>query len=210
VLRDNCVTYSVKHCYKTASLRTKIKSIILRASMEPKHVAARPKAVTFGENRRKQPAPSKNLQIVRSTDDKDDDEKEPELSEAEALVQNDIIDRCVWRGWLQKRSSWITGNWQKRWCEIRQEKTKRSRNKAIFQYFGHINSGTNTSMAAKRLTMVDARREPSKDKKGRACISLAVAERKARILLSVGLATEADALLVDIKSAMNISTSPSD
>ena len=70
------------------------------------------------------------------------------------------------------------------------------------QYFGQVVSGHSTSMAIKRLTLVDVRREIERDKKGRACVSVAVAERKVRILLSVSLTNEADILVSDIRSAL--------
>ena len=123
-------------------------------------------------------------------------------SDLEKSVEGEIFEECVWRGWLHKRSSGIAGHWQKRWCEVRQEKARKARNKAILQYFGQVVSGHSTSIASKRLTLVDAQRETQRDKKGRACLSVAVTERKVRILLSVSSASEADILVSDIRSAL--------
>ncbi len=101
----------------------------------------------------------------------------------------------LWRGWLQKRSSGIVGQWQSRWFELRQEPATVggvSVNRVVLQYIGR---GSHGGEEAKRLELIDARRDCGHDVEGRVCLSVGAVGRSGRVLLGSASGCEAESLL---------------
>ena len=106
---------------------------------------------------------------------------------------------CLWCGWLLKRASNIVGRWQERWFELHREAAadRPSAHYAVLQYIGR---GRDGGEVAKRLKLVNARREH--DWEERACVSVAVAGRRGRVLLAAPSDLAAADLLTQIAAIM--------
>jgi hypothetical protein len=109
----------------------------------------------------------------------------------------------LWCGWLQKRSSGIAERWQARLFELRQEPNPTcgdaNGNRAVLQYYGR---GGNGGENAKRLELIDARRDKGHDGAGRACFSVVASGRSGRVLLGAASERETASLLSCIRFIM--------
>ena len=111
----------------------------------------------------------------------------------------------VWCGWLRKRSQGIFSRWaspQERWFELRNgadPMDSSSSRSAVLHYNGR---GENGDTKEKKLTIVTARRDSSRDWEGWACISLIVSERKGGLYLLAANEYQAHALLSHVDSIL--------
>ncbi len=106
---------------------------------------------------------------------------------------------CLWCGWLLKRASNIVGRWQERWFELHREAAadRASAHSAVLHYISHGREGAE---AVKRLKLVNARREH--DWGERACVSVAIAGRRGRVLLAAPSDLAAADLLAQIAAIL--------
>ena len=116
--------------------------------------------------------------------------------------------QCMWCGWMKKKSRGIAAQWHSRWFELVQDLIGGSSSRvysAILQYENFGEAGSIKQL--KRLKILDARREKTRDWPGWSCLSVAVAERKERVYLSMKWEGEVDALLSRIGSILALSES---
>jgi hypothetical protein len=106
---------------------------------------------------------------------------------------------CLWCGWLLKRASNIVGRWQERWFELHREAAT-DRAPALCPILRYISNSRDGGEVAKHLKLVNARREH--DWEERACVSVAIAGRRGRVLLAAPSDLAAADLLAQIAAIL--------